>query len=193
MTAPYARRVERTRQWQARTPRAGFGDETHRSLDAAPALYFMLAHKAEGRAARRLSFPDATLLPSCPLGEQGMSASPALPKPSCNTLPCINLLIGSNAGITSMSWLRNKSNHELRVYSDEPPLNWTSHSRGNPARRASTTVFQLREVSKTSGSYPQLMRPRLANLLSPPRDISLNSALIRDGCYATVSNACVFA
>ena len=70
-----------------------------------------------------------------------------------------------------------KATTTVRVYSDEPPLNWTSHSRGNPARRASTTVFQLREVSKSSGSYPQLMRLRLANLLSPPRDISLIALL----------------
>ena len=65
-----------------------------------------------------------------------------------------------------------------RDYSDEPPLNWTSHSHGiqleGPAPHQMT-----REGWQTFSPYPWLMRPRFPDLLPLSGEISSNRSYPR--------------
>ena len=167
MTAPHARRVERTR-------RSKPGPHVQDLASCRTCFVFHTPQRTKQKSSRTNALlPRRDLAPKqiC-LENKACPRRPHFP----NSVVTLCLLDRTPVLLRSGCFNTNET-ASVRVYSDEPPLNWTSHSRGNPARRASTTVFQLREVSKTSGSYPQLMRLRLANLLSPPRDISFIALL----------------
>ena len=152
---------------QARTPRTGFSVPKHRP----PALTFDTQSKAKPDS----GFIDTALLCEhikvCPhrplwiaLARTAFSRATQLDRTPVllRDIPC-------------PSKERSKA---ARDYSDEPPLNWTSHSHGIQLEGSAPHQIDARRLA-TFGPYPRLMRSRFPDLLSLSGEISSNRSYPR--------------
>ena len=162
---------------QARTPRTGFSVPKHRP----PALTFDTRSKAKPAS----GFIDTALLGEhnkvCP--HRPLCIAPAAASAASNA-------IGYNAGITSRrTLLQYEGSKAARDYSDEPPLNWTSHSHGIQLE-GSAPHLKMREGWQTFSPYPRLMKSGFPDLLPLSGEISSESLLSRLECRCL--SECVF-